>query len=1360
MSYRRQFTVLAAFQAVSILLMGSSLVRAGSVDCETLEDVDGQSLQTKYSGATTTIQNNGTGFGNRAAILPNPTTGNELDQLFIRNDSNTLYIGVTGNLIPSDVAKNTVLIFIETDGSNFNPVLNTQNITGSEALRNMNGVTLDFGPNYALALWNDVGVQTALLHNVTNPNDVGLALSQGTQFAADNSNLLGVNNEPASDPAQQQLNAATATTGFEFAIPLNLLGYSTPLQNSDDIRVHAILVNGIGFISNQSLPPLKATSGSVGGGVACVGVHEPAGNPPNNVNFQLLFPSNQFVTYFLDPNGTAPSGSRDGLNIPGKYGAAVSTQNNYTCFGNAAAFSPSLSPGSEIDEIYVASDAQKLYIGVTGNVPLNDTFNNTVVIFVDIGDGFGANPLGDGSFYTGGSGAFSGLGELELHDGFFPRYAIQYWRQNGQHRATVQDLTFGFSDVVLMEFSTSAARHLDPDVNAFGVNLQNIGGVNNIAGDDPVQQTLNAVTAAHGVQFSLNLNGAPGSGQTPGFGLGYNIGANPGIKIVAAVISGSGFMSNQWLPPLRKTTGEVRLSTDTVNTPTAIDDAGVGDTPATISSSLTPANATSAGLERVTGLEVTVDITHPAVQELTIDLFNPASNRTVRLWDGNQSGANMSTTFAHNGTSLTSWVAPGAGVFDVNNPANNSLLTFNDVDPTSGDWILFVTDNVTGNSGTLNSWSLDLREDVGGGVDCLGFRSDSDPPVSIAADYPTAEYITVDPIELSFDGAPNFTVANPPGTNIPLQYSGGALAVQNNYSCFGDAQPPTGVQYTAGSEMNQLWLTNTADRLKLAISGNLELNGNAYVVLLDTKAGGETTLAGNATPPQSVGGNGPGTGLNGAVLDGCLEADYAISVATFGDGSYAVELSDLQANTSRILGFQNMNSLSGVLRAAGDNAGSELNQLFLQNDANNLYVGLTGNLEGNGNAIVILLKTVGTGPNPINTFGSSGWPGALTGLTNDALPVGFNPDWAIVATRSGNSFQPAKLINLNNTASAPIDIARVTNGVIASNTYAANNDNVAGVNGDSGDNTQGSLAPSATAGYQFAISRASLGLAAPGGNGATIQLAAFVTSGGGYWSNQALPPFIGDNIPNVSTAGDPVDVSALLNPQSYVVSGTYSTPSQYLGSDIPSHMGTAVATQDNYTGFGNQGPNPRYNNDNCALVAFQNDNVGGVTGCSQAGSPCNCLGGSDADAGNVDTGMEVSIALADLGIAEVLPGGGPEIRVLALVTGNTGFASNQFLPGLGGDVCNLGFGPNIDLTNFAGDQCLAYELQESAFCGADPADINGDGQVNLTDVNVFVQVLLGTNSDVCPLFKSDINPNPPAGINGNDIQAFVNALLN
>jgi hypothetical protein len=98
-------------------------------------------------------------------------------------------------------------------------------------------------------------------------------------------------------------------------------------------------------------------------------------------------------------------------------------------------------------------------------------------------------------------------------------------------------------------------------------------------------------------------------------------------------------------------------------------------------------------------------------------------------------------------------------------------------------------------------------------------------------------------------------------------------------------------------------------------------------------------------------------------------------------------------------------------------------------------------------------------------------------------------------------------------------------------------------------------------------------------------------------------------------------------------------------------------------------------------VAYDDSNVGGVAGGNGAANQAAALA--------VQTGLELSIALADLGSA------GGDIRVLAFVDNQDhNFASNQFLGPLappqvnmGGDGAGTFTGViNFDLGNFAGEQ--------------------------------------------------------------------------
>ena len=191
--------------------------------------------------------------------------------------------------------------------------------------------------------------------------------------------------------------------------------------------------------------------------------------------------------------------------------------------------------------------------------------------------------------------------------------------------------------------------------------------------------------------------------------------------------------------------------------------------------------------------------------------------------------------------------------------------------------------------------------------------------------------------------------------------------------------------------------------------------------------------------------------------------------------------------------------------------------------------------------------------------------------------------------------------------------------------------------------------------------------------------------------------------------------------------------------------GAPLAIQDNYTGFGDSVLPPNAGNVNCMQVAFDDSNVLGVTETNAD------------DPGSAETGMEYDIPFADLGLTPVDQGGeGTEIRIMAVLTGSRGYLSNQFLPPLGlGNSPNLGDASLVNLNTFPGNQYLGYTL--TAACGSDPADIDGNGVVDGSDITTFVSVLLGTNLDLCPLQKSEFFVDGER--NGLDIQGFVDAFL-
>lgn len=155
-------------------------------------------------------------------------------------------------------------------------------------------------------------------------------------------------------------------------------------------------------------------------------------------------------------------------------------------------------------------------------------------------------------------------------------------------------------------------------------------------------------------------------------------------------------------------------------------------------------------------------------------------------------------------------------------------------------------------------------------------------------------------------------------------------------------------------------------------------------------------------------------------------------------------------------------------------------------------------------------------------------------------------------------------------------------------------------------------------------------------------------------------------------------------------------------------------------------------------VAMNNSNTAGVTGTSAAA------------AATATTGFELFVPYEDLGIADP----GAAVAVACFITRDDGHVSNQWLPGLGGGVGNLGLAPNLSLVagpQFAqlppiwvGDlNCdgalnvldinpftlaisdpVAY-VQQFPNCLIQAGDANGDGNVDVLDINPFVALLIG-----------------------------------
>ena len=1383
MAFRNLHGTIVGFVVTAAVGFGFITVDAAVAgDCSGLPPITGTDLtqDSVFPPTPNALQNNPTGFGDSR---PQTLGGNELDQLYLANNSANLYIGITGNLRGDDTLENTILIFIDTDNMGGPLALDTSGISGSNALRNLDldnltpGVTLDFDPEYCIAIWNNQNVYTALRHNLSNPSDVGVTVqSIGGTFAFTNDNTMGVTDDPGLDPQTAQ--AATAVNGFEVRLPLSQLG---PLPNNATIKVQVLLASGGGFMSNQSLPPLSQPNGAAPN----IGNHNPTGDPPNDVNFtnETRFPGTQNASYTLNPSGLAPTGSINGQNIPTRYGTngmLKATQNNYTGFGNATPFAPP-TEGSELNQIFTKADFTKLYVGITGNVPSFGDNRNTVMLFIDVPDSFlpGVNDLAGVNTFTGGPGGLQMMGQggnggFTFDPGFAPEWCVMYWRQDNAHQGRIQDLRN--DEFLPLTFSITPAQHTGAAASYMAANLSNVVGVNSISGDDPIRQTGLAdgtlpdpdAQPSTGVQFSLLWDD-----------LGVDFGGgSANVKMMACVVAGSGFISNQFLPVLNPTVLTPMNDTASFSTaplPLAIpDNTGMSATDARV------VDMSGAGIDRVTDINVTVSITHPNINEVGVALRHVGSGRQVQLKQpGSGMGANLNVTYDSEGGMST--VQPA-----------ESLLTFNGVNP-NDTWEMIVTDTATGQTGTLNSWSIAVTEFTGGNVACLGMYDAIDNDIDLGMEEPGMRFGGNQYLDLNVTptGAPSsFT-----GSTIPTSFGTMALATQNNHTCFGDAVPGV-LGNVPGSEMDQLRITNTSDRLKVAVTGNLEGNGNVYVLLLDTDqaGGGASTIPVLSTPPQVM------NGLDGLTLDPGFTPNYAVVVGRDNTSGVPVDdfnvfLKNINTDFTRTIGRLIRNSEDGALQDAIPNQnGSELDALFVQNDATKLYLGITGNLEANGNTWVILLQTTptGSGTNILyeNTDVTS-WPKPLRGMNSDRMDIGFQPDFAIVLQRNGG-FYSAQLVDL---LDLPPGVT-VTNLTFDAthppglNAYVGDNTNAFGVSSNVADDTAPGMAMgmtvqqenalTATRGVQFSIDRNSLrhGMDPAPADGANILVSALLVNNGGggaiptrYYSTQFLPPIAGGTFGNAQQPAPPgrpttfIDLSnETIAPGSQfytytlATSGAYAMPSTFNGRMIPTAMGAAKSIQENYTGFGNA-VLVNAGNANCMQVAFNNENTEGVTSASATMPE------------TATNGMEFDLPFADIGLTPLDPETGPfvEVKVLAVLTGNSGFFSNQLLPPLNrmpaapnlGNIVAMNPVPGASwLGNLSdnavapGNQFLSYTL--IPFCGEDPADINGDGMFTTADVDAFVGVLLGTVTDPCPLQKSDVDDVPP--INGLDVQAFLDVI--
>ncbi len=169
----------------------------------------------------------------------------------------------------------------------------------------------------------------------------------------------------------------------------------------------------------------------------------------------------------------------------------------------------------------------------------------------------------------------------------------------------------------------------------------------------------------------------------------------------------------------------------------------------------------------------------------------------------------------------------------------------------------------------------------------------------------------------------------------------------------------------------------------------------------------------------------------------------------------------------------------------GFGAGHEINALYVNGDANNINIGVAGNVQ-NGNRIVLFLDTKTGGYNNGN-YGRTGAPNGVNNFNSGtSFDAGFNADYALViGTNAGSSNYFVDLFTLAGTAA----------GGGGSNSFLG-----------SPNGTTIGAAPansSQTAGFEIAVSKTALGYLSSFGE---IKVFAIYMSDGAFLSNQFLTP--------------------------------------------------------------------------------------------------------------------------------------------------------------------------------------------------------------------------------------------------------------
>lgn len=163
---------------------------------------------------------------------------------------------------------------------------------------------------------------------------------------------------------------------------------------------------------------------------------------------------------------------------------------------------------------------------------------------------------------------------------------------------------------------------------------------------------------------------------------------------------------------------------------------------------------------------------------------------------------------------------------------------------------------------------------------------------------------------------------------------GAALAVQSVQTGFGDANP------NGGSELDAGYATVSGGRLYMMLTGNLETNFNKLEILIDSKAGGQSSYL-------SAGNDNTGV-MNGMTFDAGFTADYHLIARhgnDFGNDKFDLDWTDLQAGT--FSSYADMLSGSGLDGTGSSGTGVNGSPIEVGSDNSNIAGILGGTAAAN-----------------------------------------------------------------------------------------------------------------------------------------------------------------------------------------------------------------------------------------------------------------------------------------------------------------------------------------------------------------------------------------------------------------------------